>query len=141
MTEVRPPAEVAGSKDLRQAADPRRGLAAMTVVFSVLGLARGFPFDREQVIFWIVVFLFVGTLGSGRGGSRILRDWLPFAAFLLVYDLSRGGADELGMPVHFEPQLRFDEVVFFGEVPTVWLQERLYQPGDIEWWEALTSLV
>lgn len=117
------------------------GLIVMSVLFVVLGLVRGFPFDREQVLFWIVAFLFVGTLGSERGGARILRDWLPLAAFLVVYDLSRGIADDLGMPVHFEPQLRFDEIVFFGEVPTVWLQERLYEPGRVLWWEAITSLV
>jgi hypothetical protein len=128
-----------------QGADPRHvrilGLGGMSVVFVVLGLVNGFPFDREQVLFWIVVFLFVGTLGSEGGGARILRDWLPFAGFLVLYDLSRGIADDLGTPVHFRPQLRFDEIVFFGEVPTVWLQERLLEPGKVLWWESIVSLV
>ena len=127
----------------RKEADPRQvrilGLTVMSALFLVLGIVRGFPFDREQVLFWVVVFLFVGTLGSERGGARILRDWLPFGVLLVIYDLSRGVADDLGMPIHFEPQLRADEILFFGEVPTVWLQDRFYEPS-VQWWEALLSL-
>lgn len=117
------------------------GVVALGVVFVALGLAKGFPFDREQVLLWIVLFLVVGTYGSERGGARVIRDWLPLAAFLVLYDLSRGVADDVGMPLHVTPQIRADEILFFGEIPTVWLQERLYIAGEVQWWESIVSII
>jgi hypothetical protein len=42
---------------------------------------------------------------------------------------------------HVLPQLRADEVLFGwltgGSVPTVWLQERLYVEGDVQWYDVL----
>ncbi len=121
----------------------RRGLGvlALGVVFFVMGLRYGFPLDREQVLLWVIAFLIVGTFGSDRGGARVIRDWLPLAAFLVLYDLSRGIADDVGMPLHVTPQIRADEVLFFGEVPTLWLQDHLYTPGEVQWWEAIISMI
>jgi hypothetical protein len=74
------------------------------------------------------------------------------------YDFLRGAADEVGarfteLPVlvrdaegrtdaaHVLPQLRADEWLFGwltgGDVPTVWLQDRLYVPGDVQWYDVL----
>lgn len=117
------------------------GVSALGVVFVVLGLLNGFPFDREQVIVWIVAFLIVGSYGSERGAGRAIRDWLPLAMFLVLYDLSRGIADDLGMPLQVTPQIRADEILFFGEIPTVWLQARVYDEGVVYWWESILSII
>lgn len=117
------------------------GVSILGVSFLVSGFVNGFPFDREQVLIWIVAFLVVATFGSERGAGRAIRDWLPLAAFLVLYDLSRGIADDLGMPLHVTPQIRADELLFFGEVPTVWLQERVYDEGVIHWWESILSVI
>lgn len=126
-------------RDLRIAR--RVGLLALTAVFFVLGFTAGFPFDREQIFFWIIAYLVVGTYGSERGGAKVIRDWLPLALFLLLYDFSRGVADDIGMPLHVTPQIDADKLLFFGEIPTIWLQERLYEPGEAQWWESIISIV
>ena len=40
---------------------------------------------------------------------------------------------------HVLPQLRADELLFGwatgGQVPTVWLQERLHTVGEVRWWD------
>jgi membrane-associated phospholipid phosphatase len=35
----------------------------------------------------------------------------------------------------------FDKTVFFGEVPTEWLQDRLYEPGVVHWWDVAFTLI
>jgi len=54
-----------------------------------------------------------------------LSDWLPFAAFLIVYDYARGMAEGLGLPVLWEQPVDVDRFLTGGTVPTVWLQEHL----------------
>jgi hypothetical protein len=70
----------------------------------------------------------------------VLRDWLPFALVLLLYDLSRGAAALVGAPTlwHFQPDA--DRWLFFGTMPTVWLQERIKMPQP-PWWEVIISTI
>jgi hypothetical protein len=90
----------------------------------------------------------------------VLHDWAPLIAVLFAYDFLRGQADEIGgrfadLPqllrdedrpelvdsAHVLPQLRADEWLFGwltgGEVPTVWLQDRLFVEGDVQWYDVL----
>src|SRR6202035_5931053 len=59
---------------------------------------------------------------------------------LVVYDLSRGAAMLLGAPTLclFQPQA--DRWLFFGTVPTVWLQERIKMPQP-PWGEVIISSI
>jgi hypothetical protein len=68
-----------------------------------------------------------------------LRDWLPIALLLVVYNVSRGFADDLFTP-HVAPMIDADRAMF-GQVPTIWLQQHLYHPGQVQWWEVAVSLV
>ena len=70
----------------------------------------------------------------------VIRDWLPFALVLVAYDLSRGAADLIGRPTLWHWQIDADRWLFFGTVPTVWLQERLKLPAP-PWWEIVISSV
>jgi len=73
-----------------------------------------------------------------------LRDWLPISLLLVVYNVTRGYADRIFAP-HVTELIHADEGMFGwftgGEVPTVWLQQHLYQPGVVQWWEVVVSLV
>lgn len=79
-----------------------------------------------------------------RRHLTFLRDWLPVVLLLLVYNLSRGLADGFGPP-HATELIHADEWLAGwatgGAVPTVWLQEHLYDPGVVQWWEIAVSLV
>ena len=70
----------------------------------------------------------------------VIRDWLPFALVLVAYDLSRGAAELIGRPTMWHWQVNADRWLFFGTMPTVWLQERLKLP-DPPWWEVVISSV
>jgi hypothetical protein len=121
----------------------RRAAFALYVAgFVVASQQRGLPVDRESVILWICGALAISCLGRPwRRSLQIVLDWLPVAAFLLVYDLSRGIADTLGSPVQFRPQLDAERFLFAGTTPTVWLQERFVAPAHVQWWEVPVSLL
>jgi membrane-associated phospholipid phosphatase len=71
--------------------------------------------------------------------------WLPrtdfrtFCLYILAFSLFNGlrtVADETGNPWQYTYAIAADEVLFLGSVPTVWLQDRLYQAGQVstlEW--------
>lgn len=69
---------------------------------------------------------------------QVVVDWLPFALVLVVYDLSRGAATILGTPTLWRAQVDVDRALFFGVVPTVWLQEHL-KSARPPWWEVVMS--
>ena len=98
----------------------------------------GVPLLRETLIVWIMVGLICSTLGK-RAPWLVLIDWLPFTAFLIAYDYSRGAADRLGMPTQWTPQIDADKFLFGGTVPTIFLQQHLLYPNP-QWWEVITGI-
>jgi hypothetical protein len=111
------------------------------VVFVRLSDTTGVPFDRERLIAWIVAALAIGCIGRPwRTAARLVADWVPFVLIFLAYDYSRGLADALGFSTHVTPQITAEKALFFGQVPSVWLQERMYQPGVIRWWDVPVSI-
>jgi hypothetical protein len=58
----------------------------------------------------------------------------------LAYDYSRGAADALGFDTLVTPQINVDRLLFAGHVPTVWLQEHLYEPHVIRWWDVVVAI-
>lgn len=114
---------------LRLAAVATYGVALATAC-----VVRGIPTSRDALFLWIMLGLLAASVNDVRGWFRgIVVDWVPLAAILFAYDLLRGSADEL-FAAYVEPQLRADELLFGGQVPTVWLQERLWDgPASIDW--------
>jgi len=114
-------------------------LLALGVTIYTLGL----PTDRIYQATWIVAGLVAFTIDRPwQDHLRVVRDWLPLIAALVVYDLSRGFAHELGMPVRAEELVSVESWLFGGTIPTVWLQETLMPPaGELPWWTLLTGIV
>ncbi|MET3429336.1 hypothetical protein BJ973_008548 [Actinoplanes tereljensis] len=73
-----------------------------------------------------------------------LRDWLPVVLLLVFYNVSRGSADKLFAP-HVQFMIDADEHMFGwltgGRIPTIWLQQHLYDPSHVPWWEVVTTMV
>jgi membrane-associated phospholipid phosphatase len=102
----------------------------------------GIPVQRELVILWTCGALACVSIGRPpREIFQLVLDWLPIVAVLWVYDLTRGAADSFGIGVHIHTMIDFDSFVFFGETPTEWLQDRLYDPGVVHWWDVLFTFV
>lgn len=100
----------------------------------------GLAFNRELLLLYIATGLVAASIGQGRRMLYVIRDWLPFALVLLAYDLSRGAATLVGRPTLWNWPADADRWLFFGTMPTVWLQEQLKQPTP-PWWEVVISSV
>jgi membrane-associated phospholipid phosphatase len=120
----------------------RCALAAYFVALVAWSAHYGVPVQRELVIAWTCGALACVSLGQpSRKILQIVIDWLPIVVVLGVYDFTRGAADSLGIGVHVHPMIDFDRSLFFGQVPTEWLQARLYEPGVVNWWDVAFTLV
>jgi membrane-associated phospholipid phosphatase len=103
--------------------------------------AYGIPVQRELVILWTCGALACASIGRPpREILQLVLDWLPIVAVLWIYDLTRGAADSFGIGIHYHVMVDVDSFLFFGETPTEWLQDRLYDPGVVHWWDVLFTL-
>ncbi|HWH30611.1 MAG TPA: phosphatase PAP2 family protein [Mycobacteriales bacterium] len=139
----------------------RRMFLVLGVLFGAVSAVFGFPTGREVITAWVLALLLCACGGEWPVWRRaVLHDWAPLIAVLFAYDFLRGQADELGARLadlpellrdpdrpwlvdsaHVLPQLRADEWLFGwltgGDVPTVWLQDRLYDPDNVQWYDAV----
>lgn len=113
-------------------------LACCLLIFAT----RGVPFNPETIVLFLTTVVLVDAFGRQgvSGVTRVAVDWAPVLAILAFYDLTRGIADTLGMPLQLQVLIDADELLFLGHVPTVWLQERILEP-EAQWWEAITAVV
>jgi hypothetical protein len=90
--------------------------AAMTYASATHGDLNAGPF---------VILLGAAALFAGRGG-RFVYYFVPVFLGLLGYSLAGGFAQDLKLGVHYLPQLRAEEWLTPGRIPTIWLQDHLY---------------
>jgi hypothetical protein len=128
------------ARDRRLKFTRRVAIAAWALVVVYRTLTAGLAFNRELLLLYITTGLIAASIGRRHKVFAVLRDWLPFALVLLLYDLSRGAAALVGAPTlwHFQPDA--DRWLFFGTMPTVWLQERIKMPQP-PWWEVIISTI
>lgn len=81
----------------------------------------------------VFVILLFGAVILGRG-LTFLKDWVPFIALLLGYELVRGFADTAGFPVRVGELVNM-EVALFGFVPSEVLQRHFFDPNNIRFWD------
>ncbi|HEX6970206.1 MAG TPA: phosphatase PAP2 family protein [Micromonosporaceae bacterium] len=121
------------------------GLSIWVAAFIVAWLTIGLPTDPIYAFLW----LWAATIAWNshhpwRTHLGFARDWSPTVLALVLYNLSRGFADNDAVPHAFE--LVAADLAMFGwatggVVPTVWLQAQLYDPAGVHWWDVLASWV
>jgi len=122
----------------------RIGAPLAWAVATVVGVvALGIPTSRELILVWVLAGMLAFSASDLRRRlPRLVVDWAPFVALLLVYDLMRGFADGLLFPARELPQIRLENLLFGTPAPTVWLQAHLWHgTDDIRWWDYLAWLV
>jgi hypothetical protein len=115
-------AQTAGARRLRQGVAVL--MAAYAVVYAALGLSRG----QGLSIAAFITLLIAVALYANRT-ARFLRDWVPVFVGLALYVMTEAAVPDLGMKVHYTPQIDVDRVLGFGTLPTTWLQGHLYGGG------------
>ncbi len=92
------------------------------------------PGGRVQEAAWMIGGVLAFTVDRPwREHIRVLTDWLPLIAALMVYDYTRDLADKLGMPLRMHELVTADRWMFGGTLPTIWLQDHLAGDGQPSW--------
>lgn len=67
--------------------------------------------------------------------------FLPYAALWLVFSLFRSMANETGIPLRTDEVTSIERAMFFGHTPTIWLQQRFYDPLSLAWYDYFTTFI
>ena len=59
-------------------------------------------------------------------GATSFRVWVFYLTGFILFAQLRGFADGVGTPVQFDYAISMERAFFLGEIPSIWLQERLY---------------
>src|SRR5689334_314355 len=98
--------------------------------------AEGLILSRDWVFVWAMLGLLALSLTDVKRWVRgILFDWLPFVAILFAYDIARGVADNLGIAPHTSTGIDVDGALFGHPIPSVWLQQHLYDYSHVHWYD------
>jgi hypothetical protein len=108
---------------------------AYAVALGLTVVVNGLPLEHTQLFFWIVLGLAAFSVRAWRSWGRMVAEWLPLLGLLVVYDYLRGAVSVPDSQAHIAPQLDADRWLGGGEVPTVWLQHHLYDPGRVHWYD------
>jgi PAP2 superfamily len=102
------------------------------------------PTDREIIVLWMVGLIAVNLIGRPiREWRNTLFSWAPFLVALFLYDFARSVGFRIhgASPMMVVPQIRADEFLGGGRLPTTILQERLYDPDQIHWYDVVVSAI
>jgi hypothetical protein len=117
------------------------GLTVFAVATVALVWTQGLILSRDWLFGWLLLGLLAVSLSDPlRWARSMLVDWLPLMIVLLCYDLSLPVRKWVGIKPHVWPQLDADRIVF-GQLPTTWLQQRLYQAGVAHWYDYVGFVV
>ena len=151
LEQVSAPPRSEHSRERRESVVQSRAIVALFVVYLLVGALlsyfRGGTFltpDR------IGILLLAGAIVVGQGKSFV-RDWGPFLLLFFGYEMMRGVADNMADlgdytagnhgRILVQSLIDADKAMFFGHIPTIWLQDRLYDPGVTHWYDTASALV
>lgn len=120
----------------------RIGLITYALVLGLYCVTQGIPMDRIGQTGWIILGITAARIGEPlHAHGQAILDWLPLLVALIIYDHTRGIADTLGMPVRVAELADVERTLFGGTIPTTWLQQHLYDPAQVHWWDIGVSVV
>jgi hypothetical protein len=109
------------------------GVVATTVSAFIFIREPSWPTPDKLLVFATFVCLIFGQ------AREMLKRFVPFVGLLLVYESFRGVVPHLNMHVNFLWMPDVDRLLAFGQLPTVWLQDRLWH-GSVQWYDFVLYL-
>lgn len=102
----------------------------------------GIPIDRIVVLSWMLAGFAIGSIGRTREQAiQMVRDWLVLVVIYMIYDYSRGTADQWGIPVNYAGPRDLDNWLSLGRHPVAGMQRRFYTPGDVKWYDVTGAVI
>ena len=110
---------------------------ALGVLLVSLLLSRGTLSIEGYAFALLLALAAIGLLARRRGQTRL---WVLYLAGFILFAHLRSLTDETGIVAQTGYVIEMERALFFGQVPTVWLQERLFD-GGVGLLEVLSTLV
>ena len=85
----------------------------------------------------LVLLILLITFARPGEKLRFVRDFGPFLLVLFAYYSMWGSADDRGGPIQITPQIELERFLFGGNIPTIVLQNALYDPTNAHWYDYL----
>lgn len=116
-------------------------MVAYAVALGTFFLLVGLPTESLLIFAWLLLASVCWNIEKPfRSHVRWLSDWCPLLGLMVAYDVSRGFA-KYGQAPHITEMITFDKSLFGGTLPTTWLQDQLYDPKHLHWWDVFASVV
>ncbi len=112
------------------------GVVGYSALVVLLMFLRGIEITPDVM----AVAFGLGAVLLGRG-RLFLRDWLPFVVLFLAYELMRGLADNVGLPVHITDMVTAERLVAFGAIPSQILQDAFHPATGVDIVAELATVV
>jgi len=104
-------------------------------ILSVVMITHNMWLSPDQfIIIGFVLALFIAQ------PIIFLRDWTPFVVLFLSYEFLRGFAPMLGIKTHIFPMIKADKMIL-GDLPTISLQNHLYTPGSLHFYDYISTVL
>lgn len=104
--------------------------------FTAFAVTSGLPTKRMGVFIWVALAVVALGVDHPRSTFRSFATiWLPLFAALGAYDLLRGASDDPDSIAHTWPHMDFDVWLGGGTIPSVRLQELLWDRADPAWFD------
>lgn len=104
------------------------GIVATLISVGVFVREPSFPTPDKLLVFASFVSLIFKQAGE------MLKRFVPFVGLLLVYESFRGVVPHLNKHVNYTWMPDADKFLFFGHLPTAWLQQHLWH-GHVQWFD------
>ncbi len=129
----------------RRMANRRIAMSGYAVAFVLQWVLWGLPVDVFLIFAWLLAATLCWNIAQPwRYHLAWVRDWGPILGLLLVYNVSRGFADQgttgRRLP-HVTEMINVDRALFGGELPTAWLQHHFFDPDHAHWWDVAVSFI
>ena len=107
----------------------QRVVTVAVVLYVAVVLIASFHFNLSLTPDRVILLLVILGLATGRV-RQFLKDWSIFLVILLAWQVLTGMSRNFGeLKPHVTEMINVDKALFFGQVPTIWLQQHFYHPG------------
>jgi len=96
---------------------------------------------REPFLYAVVLAALIALTWASARSRSDYGLWALYIGGFAIFSVARSFADETGVPTHFDDLISFDKTLAFGAVPTVWLQDRFFDPTHIGWLDRAATYV
>jgi len=120
---------------LRSAPFASKLVPAAIALYIVLVLVASFHFNVSLTPDRVIILIAIAALATGRV-RLFLKDWSVFLVVLLAWQVLQGMSRHISnIKPHVTEMIVVDKALFFGQVPTIWLQQHFYHPGHLAWYD------